>query len=178
MWVRAASGWSEDEVMRMADPLFHLGHGAGVIISRGVVDARHVWFLKVAHMKCYRSAPSDVCGHGQVGNISGRLDLQVLVESGGHVLEVILALPIAFQMHRAMRLEAQQARVVVDTFLYQVRALRKRQALVPAALEVVAHTSERLQALRRSRLSAGYVEVSKLVVALVVMVANKAADIV
>jgi len=72
----------------------------------------------------------------------------------------------------------QQARVEVDAGLHQVSSLRKRQALVPSALEVSPHPGEWLQSLCRSGLSAGYAEMIKLVMALVKIVIGKTADIV
>jgi len=62
--------------------------------------------------------------------------------------------------------------------LHQVSAMRKRPALIPAALEVSLNAREWLQSLCRRGLAAGDVEMVKLIVALVDFIKGKAADII
>lgn len=71
-------------------------------------DKKYLAWLATSHPTVHtrRKLATYLCGHGQVGGIGGRFDLQVLADDGFHVLEVIFTLPIAFQIHRALRLEA------------------------------------------------------------------------
>lgn len=70
-----------------------------------------------------------------------------MADAGLNAHEVIFTLPIAFQIHRALRPEVQQARVVDNALLHQLRMLRERLALVPAAFEVAPQAEIRSQPL-------------------------------
>jgi hypothetical protein len=72
----------------------------------------------------------------------------------------------------------KQSRVKVNALLHKVGALRKRQVLIPFALEVSSHPLQRRQSLKRRCLAAGNMEMAQLVVALVDRVMQKTTDIV
>jgi hypothetical protein len=120
--------------MRSGRQTLHRFYRAGVVIAGGVVDARCVRVIKKAHMHRHRRAATDVLGHGQVGGIGGQLDLQILVDGGFYVLEVIFALPITFQIHETSGLELKETWLEIHALLLDIRAPGKRQALIPFAL--------------------------------------------
>ena len=95
----------EDEVMRRRSKTLHCCDSAGVVIVWGVVDARGVRFIEKAHM--HRHTVADALGHGWIGSIGWQFDLQFLADGAHHILEVILALPVTLQKHRAPRLVVQ-----------------------------------------------------------------------
>lgn len=164
--------------MRSGGEAFHRFNGAAVVIAGGVINTGFVGIIKKAHMHRNCCAIMYPRQHSQIGSISRSFDLQVLTDGGFHIFEVILALPITFQIHIALRLDLKQARVKFIALLLDVSALLKRQALVPFALEITPPPGKWLQPLRRCGLTAVDVEVVKLVAVLVDSIIGITANIV
>jgi hypothetical protein len=89
----------ENEIVCARNKVSHPFYRAVVLIAVGVVDVFGIWFIKKTHEKRHCRTAANLVGHIQIGGTGGRLDYEFLVDSALHVLEVLFALQIAFQIN-------------------------------------------------------------------------------